>query len=159
MLLKSIQRGLKYLGTASLALFLISLPAGYLYTRWENRQIVKAYGGDPASEPYAITFLGKYLEQHLHPGMTREQVHQVIHYYRKLDTYRQTDKDEFEFFFLDSLGIIFIHVAYEDGKYSPGFNLDNDLGSLVPIQMILLLVGAFALIISVLPFDQLAWKK
>lgn len=85
------KRLFRYLGTALLLIFLASWPLSYAYYRWDDQRVIRAYGGDPTASRNAVAFLGEYLENHLAPGMTRDEVHGVIHSYRKSWVYKQSD--------------------------------------------------------------------
>lgn len=142
----------RYLGVFFVFLFIVSWPLSYVYYRWDDKQVIRVYGGDPATGQRAVAFLGEYLQQHLREGMTREEVHRVIHSYRKSIIYRQSKESEYEIFILDPMETLFVEIGYENGKYKPVPNIDRDSGWDLPLKATFLISGAVFLLISILPF-------
>jgi hypothetical protein len=145
----------RYLGMSCLVLFLLSWPLAYVYYRWDDQRVIKAYGGDPKMERQLTPFLGRYFEEHLRGGMSLEEVHKAIREYSKIDVIEKKDGQVVrEIIFLDPMQTLAIWVSYEKGQFSPPVNVDRVIGKDLEIQLAILISGAVLLLVSFIPFER-----
>lgn len=146
----------RYLGLFFLSFFFLSIPLHHLYLKWDSHRVLRAYGGDPEAGLRAVPFLARYLEEHLEKGMTKEEVHRVIHHYwrvKKID--EPSDDTETEVYIFDPLETLVLWASYQNGRFSAIDNIDRSASHLeIVIILTSLIVGLTFVLASFIPFER-----
>lgn len=155
-----LKRFVRRLGIFFLVLFAACLPLRELYFRWDSNRLIQAYGVDPVSVRYRYSFPAEYIQEQLQPGMTREEVHQLIHTYWKAEVVRDADgKIEAEVYFFDPLQTLFGWIAYENGRFKPHANFDRAEGLDLYILVAFFAIGVGLSMASFFPFQWFVRSK
>ena len=156
----SLVRTVRWLGLF-LILFAVVwvFPLNTLYHRWDSNRLIKAYAVDPTSVRARYSYPAEYIQPQLKEGMTKEQVHKIIHTYWKMRTIQDLDDQlEVEIYTFDPLQTLYAWISYDKQGFTPHAPFDRTIETSVYISLISFGAGVVFLLLGFFPFRWFTGK-